>query len=63
MKVSIAITASNGDTLVRKIKLPGHLYPTKYTDYFITNKILDSLGEPILEIVRVFQEVDDAGKE
>lgn len=60
MKITLSITAENGDTQVRKIDVVEIDDPLKFTKYYAANKIMNQLAGEILEMVRVFQEVDDA---
>lgn len=57
MKVTLSITAENGDTQVRKIDVP---FPNgQMTKYYTANLIMNQLAGEILDMVRVFQEVED----
>lgn len=60
MKVTISITAENGDTQVRKIKVNLPTNPLNFTKYYGANKIMNEVAGEILDMVRVFQEVEDA---
>ncbi len=58
MKVTLSITAENGDTQVRKIEVPPKA--EHMTKYYAANLIMNKLAGEILDMVRVFQEVADA---